>query len=117
MESSASIIENLQEIQEALYQQNASLAQDLTALPSLRARCGALEKQLSTIPTSLVVAGAELKVMEAKMQEHASACARKEVDAEKKSAEMLRYAPHHLLCVHHVYGSSSSLNTLLFILL
>jgi peptidoglycan hydrolase CwlO-like protein len=90
LESSVSIIDNLQQLQESLRQQNVSLSRDLSSLPSLRARCSALEKQLSSIPTSLVVAGAELKVMEAKMQEYATACERKEADTQKKSAQMLR---------------------------
>jgi hypothetical protein len=67
------------------------LEERLTALPSqLQLRCLALEKQLHAIPTSLTVAGAQLRVMEAKMQEHEERYQQLQHDEQLKSAQLHR---------------------------
>ena len=63
MKASVDIIDNLEHSRDTLMQQNTTLTRDVESLPSLRARCAALEKQLSMMPTSLTVAGAQLRVM------------------------------------------------------
>jgi hypothetical protein len=59
----------------------------------------ALEKQLSSIPTSLTVAGAELRVMEAKLEEHQENYQRLQKEEQHKSAQIHKYPlpPSHFL--------------------
>jgi hypothetical protein len=66
----------------------AALEVRLTALPSqLQLRCLALEKQIHAMPTSLTVAGAQLRVMEAKMQEHEERYQQLQHDEQLKAAQ------------------------------
>lgn len=79
----------MKENQERLEEVNRTLEQQLLTLPSqLQMRCLALEKQLSSIPTSLTVAGAQLRVMEAKMQEHEERYQKLQNDEQLKSAQI-----------------------------
>lgn len=75
--------------QQRLEEVNRALEEQLLTLPSqLQMRCLALEKQLSSMPTSLTVAGAQLRVMEAKMQEHEERYRKLQNEEQLKSAHI-----------------------------
>jgi hypothetical protein len=82
----------MKENQIQLEKSNELLQEQLVSIPAqLQTRCLALEKQLSEIPSSLVVAGAQLRVMEAKMLEHQEKFQVLETKEQHKSAQIHRY--------------------------
>lgn len=79
----------MKENQLKLEESNKLLQHQLQIIPSqLQLRCLALEKQLSEIPTSSIVAGAQLRVMEAKMQEHEEKYLKLQNEEQLKSAQI-----------------------------
>lgn len=79
----------MKENQVKLEDSNKLLQHQLLVIPSqLQQRCLALEKQLSEIPTSSIVAGAQLRVMEAKMQEHEERYLKLQNEEQLKSAQI-----------------------------
>jgi chromosome segregation ATPase len=66
-------------------------AHNRSATNTLESRCVALEQQLSKVPPSLLVASAEVRVMEAKMIEFERVCQEKISTEQRNAAMRLRY--------------------------
>ena len=86
-------MEAMERRHEDMEETKKALERQLLTLPSqLQLRCLALEKQLSSIPTSLTVAGAELRVMEAKMEEYEENYRKLQKEEQEKSARIHKYS-------------------------
>jgi len=91
LDESLVTIEELRSSLKEIQEDNHNLKGELETVPSkLQSRCSALEKQLANIPSSLVVANAELRVLEAKMIEHEEACCKREEAAQFNASKMHR---------------------------
>ena len=67
-----------------------STTESKSAMSALKSRCVALERQVNSTPSSLLVANAELRVMEAKMIEFEKVCQQKISEEKMNAASRLR---------------------------